>query len=446
MNDKIAAGVGPLPTIRAISHAERILIGDISQRVGERLSKWVGDQARNGIDPTVTARREQAEQIVRAELTALNKALVNDGKSRLDADRAESMRTEVIARLFGAGALQSLLDRTDWTNIYVSGTEARLELIGGERVYWGHIAEDATEVIDLVRSLASRSGRTARLFNPAQPLLSMRLEHGQRLSAAMDVVEAGIEIAIRRNALGDVTLESLTENGTLTTLAAEFLTAAVHTRRNIVVSGGTNSGKTTMYRALAAKFGSEERISTVEDAAELQLSDRHRHVFSYETRDANLDGVGAVTLQQLANHALRMSPDRVIIGEVKGDEITSYISAATQGNEGSGCTVHADSSEHAPLRMRMYLSRAWPYMTVTAITDYIAQAIDLIIHLRKDPKTGLRQVVSIREITGHHGETFTSNEVFTTNPIGTLSATGWLSDKSRRILHESGFDTERLQP
>ncbi len=429
--------------LRPIGAPERRLIAELRDRVGDQLAQWAAARQRDHQRADDSDQREYAKVLIKRELELRDQQLIRNGYAALEPAQRDRLAQEVLARLTGAGSLQTLLDRRDWTDIHGHGTEVWIVHTDGRKSYFGHIAETVREVEELIRLLAGTAGRSAHLFNASTPMLSMTLPGGERLSALSSVVDTGIEFTIRRNAVVDVSVDDLITRHTLTPLAGDFVKAVVRARVNFVVSGGTGSGKTTFVRAAAHEFGAEERIVTIEDAAELSLrSDRLRDVTSMEARSANVEGVGEITMAELARFALRMSPTRVIVGEVRGAEAASWVSACTQGNSGSCCTVHADSSEGAPRRLRSYLAQAWPHMSAAALSDAVAQALQVVIHVQQF-RDGSRRVVSIREITGADHETFVSNEVFSWVDHQ-LMPTGAISEALRTKLSGVGFDAARL--
>lgn len=427
-----------------ISTAERRLITEIRGRVGDQLAQWESDRDRDGRTTSDGDRREYARVLIKRDLELRSKQLLAQGQQSLDTVLRDRLAREVLARLTGAGSLQTLLERTDWTDIHGHGTEVWIVHTDGRKSYFGQIAESAREVEDLIRLLAGREGRNAYLFNASNPLLSMTLPGGERLSAAIGVVDTGVEFTLRRNSIEAVTLADLVARGTLTPTVAEFMRGIVRARINWVVSGGTGSGKTTFVRAATTEFGSDERIVTIEDAAELRLrSARLRDVTSFEARPPNLEGVGEITMADLARHALRFSSTRVIVGEIRGAEAASWVSACTQGNDGSCATVHADSSEGAPRRLRWYLAQGTTGMSTATLTDAVAQAVSVVVHLQQFAD-GVRRVTSVREITGCDGDIFLTQEIFRFADDGVLEPTGAISEGLRLRLAAAGFDARRL--
>jgi Flp pilus assembly CpaF family ATPase len=434
--------IGSPNRLQPVSATERALIDAIQARVGDLLAGWVNDQARAGQSPDVADRREYLKVLVKRELEQNNARLLTVGSGALDEQTRSRIAAEVVARLTGAGALQLLMERDDWSDIHVIGTEVFIDHVDGTRSQFGHIASSTKDVAELIRKLAATSGQTSRQFNSSNAILSMSLGSGERLTAIGEIVDSGVTCTIRRNATPLLRFDDMVAQHNMTALAGQFMKAAVRVRLNWVVSGGTGTGKTTFLRAAAQEFGADERIVTIEDAFELRLrDDRLRNVVALETREANIEGAGAITMVELAKAALRLSPTRVMLGEVRGAECESFIDACTQGQSGSCCSVHADSSDAAPYRLRWLLAKAMPNMTPGSLTDAVSQAIEVVVHIQKHGRD--RRVTSIREVTGFEGEIFKSNEIFTWSGAG-LEPTGALSEKLRHKLATVGFDASQL--
>ena len=424
---------------------DRQLISDLRLAVGDHLQEWVAQQQQTGTSPSKDDQRHFAGAVARDELSLVERQRMQRNLPPLAPAEFNAIVREVISALFGVGGLQAILDRRDVANVFVHGTTAIAETTDGQVLQCGDIATSEAELVEAVQQLLSSQSRTTRQFNAAHPTVSAQLSSGLRLTATMEVSDR-ISLAIRRPTISRVTLPRLVELGTLTRTASEFSRALVKGEFNIVVSGGTNSGKTTLVRALADEIGPDERVVVVEDAAELCLFDpvRHPNCVSLETREANVEGVGEVTLGELAKLALRMSPKRVIVGECRGGaEVVAMLSAMTQGNDGSMCTLHAESAEGALMRLRMYLG--FSHGTPGDIAaDMIGQAVDFVFHLARRRRDQRRVVTSIREVTGSEGNVVSSNEVFTLDAAGVLRPTGVLSDRAREILADTGYDTREL--
>jgi pilus assembly protein CpaF len=280
------------------------------------------------------------------------------------------------------------------------------------------VAESDEELVELIQILAAYSGLSSRPFDSANPQLDLRLPDGSRLSAVMDVTVRPA-LSIRRARLGKVFLADLIGNGTITTEIGLFLRAAVAARKNIMIAGATNAGKTTLLRAIANEIPTGERLITVERALELgldQFPELHPNVVALEERLPNSEGQGTITMAELVRRSLRMNPSRVIVGEVLGDEIVTMLNAMTQGNDGSLSTIHANSSWEVFNRIATYALQSDERLPIEATHMLIAGAIDFVVFIEKrnDYAQGgrLRRFVSsIREVTGCDGRVL-SSEIF----------------------------------
>ena len=353
------------------------------------------------------------------------------------------------ARLMGFGPLDQLLADPSIENVHANGCDrVFITRAGGDRARGPALAATDAELIELIRRVAAQGGRTERRFDDAQPLLNLRLPDGSRLSAVMHVAGRP-SLSVRRHRHTDVGLADLVRLGTLGEDLAAVMAAAVRRPHpfNIVVAGGTDAGKTTFLRALLAEVEPSERLVVIEDALELQLErDRQRHpdVVELETREANVEGAGEITMRDLARHALRMAPDRVIVGEVRGGEVLEMLLAMSQGNDGSLCTLHADSSAAALTKIATYALMAPERMPVEATNLLIAQSVNLVVHLSR-LGDGDRVVSSVREVTGADGRLVVSNEVFAPGPDGRARLVHAFSERSWGRLVSNGLDPEVLR-
>ncbi|WP_419927128.1 CpaF family protein [Candidatus Poriferisocius sp.] len=364
-------------------------------------------------------------------------------------DQAEESRiaAEVMSTLFGLGPIDRLLADETVENVSVNGCDTVwVHHAGGEKRRVGAIADSDSELVALIRRAAARLGRNERRFDIANPFLDLRLPDGSRLNAVMAVSERPA-VSIRRHRHEHVTLADLCELGTFDETLRDFLSAAVSARMSIIVCGGTNAGKTTLLRALLNACDADERLITIEDRLELGLAadpDRHRDVIEMETRTANIEGTGEITMQQLVRNALAMSPDRLIVGEVRGPEVADMLSALSTGNDGSMCTIHANSSQAAFSKIATYALRSTEHIPVEATNRMIAESIDFVVHVGR-ARDGQRQVRSVREVTGASSGEVNSIEVFTANGSDTARPCAELQHSTQQRLASAGFDHSSLE-
>lgn len=398
------------------------LRGDVGDRLAEqrRLDAAAAIPPMSGEDERQFARAlisQVLEEYARGEITA--------GRPPLNAEDEEELAQAIHAALFGVGRLQPLLEDQQIENIDINGCDrVFLSYADGREVMTQPVAESDEELIELIQVLAAYSGLSSRPFDTANPQLDLRLPDGSRLSAVMDVALRPA-ISIRRARMGKVFLADLVGNATISTEVASFLAAAVAARKNIMIAGATNAGKTTLLRALANQIPPEERLITVERALELGLDhfpELHPNAVAFEERLPNMEGHGAIPMAELVRRSLRMNPSRVIVGEVLGDEIVTMLNAMTQGNDGSLSTIHANSSLEVFNRISTYAIQARERLPVEATHMLIAGAIDFVVFIEKrnDYARGgrLRRFVnSVREVTGVDGRVM-SSEVFAPGPDG----------------------------
>lgn len=392
------------------------VVSELRREVAARLAEHAGDSALS-----TPRRADLVERYAGDALDALALRLLRDGRSPLSpADEARLAR-QVVDQLVGFGGLQELLDDPEVENVDCNGCDqVFVRYTDGQIVQVRPVAESDDELVALIRAFASSAGSGGgeeRRFTRESPQLDLRLPDGSRLSAVMSVSKRP-SISVRRPTLLDADLGDLVRRGSLDPSLAAVLDAAVRARLNIVIAGGTSTGKTTILRALARSIPSHERLITIEDAFELELDGdlrAHPNVVAMQSRLPNLEGEGGIGMASLVRGALRMNPDRVIVGEARGDEVIELLKAMSQGNDGSLATVHASSSAQAFTRLMMYAVQAPERLTFDASALLIAEAVDLVVHVDWTPDR--RRVVSgLREVTGCDGRDVLSNEVWRPGP------------------------------
>jgi pilus assembly protein CpaF len=398
------------------------LRGEVGDRLAEqrRLDASVGMPPMSGEDE-----RQFARALVAQVLEEHARSEVTMGRSPLNAQDEEDLAAAIHAALFGVGRLQPLLEDEQVENIDINGCDrVFIGYADGQEVLGEPVAESDEELVELVQVLAAYSGLSSRPFDTANPQLDIRLPDGSRLSAVMDVTVRPA-ISIRRARLGKVFLADLVGNGTLSPDLAAFLAAATAARKNIMIAGATNAGKTTLLRAIVNQIPATERLITVERSLELGIDhfpELHPNVIAFEERLANMEGQGAISMAELVRRSLRMNPSRVIVGEVLGDEIVTMLNAMSQGNDGSLSTIHSNSSLEVFNRIATYAIQSAERLPVEATHMLIAGAIDFVVFVEKRNEYArggrlLRFVSSVREVTGIDGRV-QSSEVYAPGPDG----------------------------
>jgi pilus assembly protein CpaF len=405
---------------------DHALVKRFRQEVGDRLANQRRDDAAVGLPPmSPEDERQFARAVIAQVLEEYARQEIAAGRAPLEAEEEEAVAAGVHAALFGVGRLQPLLDHPEIENIDINGCDnVFVSYANGRELSVEPVADSDDELVDLIQVLGAYSGLSSRPFDTANPQLDLRLPDGSRLSAVMDVCRRP-SVSIRRARLGKVFLSDLIGNGTILPDLGSMLQAAVAARKNLMIAGSTNAGKTTLLRALANEIPPGERLVTVERALELgleQFPELHPNVVAFEERLPNAEGVGGISMAELVRRSLRMNPSRVIVGEVLGDEIVTMLNAMTQGNDGSLSTIHANSAQEVFNRISTYALQAQERLPVEATQMLIAGAIDFVIFVEKrnDYHRGgtlRRYVSSVREVTGVDGRVL-SSEVFAPGPDG----------------------------
>ena len=391
--------------------------------------------------------RELARNVIVRHLDVIAAEHLAQGFDLLDESQEARLVEAVLAKVLGLGRIQPLLDDPEITDIHIRGSAStRVKLADGSRLPMPPVVDSDDELIELVRLVAARMGRTEQRFDAAAPEVNVQLQDGSRLFATMEV-SARPSVVIRKHRFELSSLAELENRGLIDFCLREFLTAAVRAKRNIVICGGTGTGKTTMLRALLNEVPAFDRIITIEDAYELGLDRfeaQHPDYDMLQSRPANIEGRGAVTMLDLTKMALRMDPDRVIIGEVRGGEAFPMVLAMSQGNNGSMCTMHADSTRTVFPKLAAYVSMAETGLPVETVNLLLATALHLVVHI--DLIDGVRRVVSVREVVDADGARIVSNEVFAPGVDGRAVPAFPLRDATLVMLERQGFDAALLDP
>jgi len=421
---------------------DRLLVNALASRLGDLLAdERLDRRARNLREPTNDEEREFARTAVHAELLRLAATRRAEGKSVLTIFDEAAISSAAIAQVLGLGRLQPLLEDDEISDIHVRGScRVWVKLRNGQRETRDPIVDTDDELIELIRRAATRLSRQERRFDAGTPELNMQLPDGSRLFATMDV-SLRPSLIIRRHRFEISSLDELRLRGLLTQELQNFLIAAVRARRNFVIAGGTGSGKTTLLRALINEVPPSERLVTIEDAYELGL-DHFEHLHpdhdALQSRPANIEGQGEITLADLTRMALRMDPDRVIVGEVRGAEAFPMLLAMSQGNNGSMCTMHADSTRSVFPKLAAYVSMASTGLPIDTVNLLLASALHFVIYI--DNSSDWRQVTSVREVVDSDGSNIISNEIFAVGNNSELVKAFPLREATRELLTKFGYE------
>src|SRR5579864_317283 len=351
---------------------------------------------------------EVKREEVRREVSQLLESLVVGESAPMNLQERERLSQQVLDEVFGLGPLEPLLADPTISDILVNTYKRVYIERRGVLELTGVQFRDDTHLMGIIDRIVSAIGRRV---DESSPMVDARLADGSRVNAIIPPLAVdGPCLSIRRFGRDRLTADDLLANKTLTPAMLELLQGCVKARLNILISGGTGAGKTTFLNVLSSYISNRERIVTIEDAAELQLN--QDHVVRLETRPPNVEGKGAVHQRQLMINSLRMRPDRIIIGEVRGEEALDMLQAMNTGHDGSLTTIHANSPRDALSRLETMVAMAGLNLPDTAIRRQISSALDVVVQVSR-LSDGTRKVVSVAEITGMEGDIVTMQDIFT---------------------------------
>jgi pilus assembly protein CpaF len=348
-----------------------------------------------------------SEETAREQVTELVRDMLQRDSTPLALAEREQLVREVLDELFGYGPIQPLLDDPRVSDILVNGPNAVYIEWQGLLDRTDITFNDDQHLMRIIDRIVSKVGRRV---DESSPMVDARLPDGSRVNAIIPPLALdGPLLSIRRFGRDPLTAEDLRKNNTLTEAMLGLLKATVKGRLNILISGGTGAGKTTLLNVLSAFIPGKERIVTIEDAAELQL--KQDHVARLETRPPNIEGKGQVKQRQLVINSLRMRPDRIIVGEVRGEEAIDMLQAMNTGHEGSMTTIHANSPRDALNRLETMVAMANLNLPDMAVRHHIASAMNVVVQIARLPD-GSRKIINISEITGMEASTVTMQDLF----------------------------------
>ena len=376
------------------------------------------------VQNALLARIQNPEELDRHQLMGEILSLV-DAQTAVSPLEKDALTESLVDEILGYGPIQPLLDDPEISEIMINGYQQIYVERKGQLLKTGAAFRDESHLRASLEKMLAFSGRR---IDESSPMVDARLPDGSRLNAVLrPLAVSGDSITIRKFSRDPLLFSQLTEVGTLSPNMAQFLEGAVKGKLNIVVSGGTGSGKTTTLNALSAFIPDAERIITIEDAAELQLQQDHK--VTLETRPPNIEGRGAVPMRDLVRNALRMRPDRIIVGEVRGGEALDMLQAMNTGHEGSLTTVHANSPRDCLSRIETMVLMAGVELPLAAIRSQIASAIDVIIQQAR-LLDGSRRIVRIAEVVGMESGVVTMQDLFSFEQSG-VNASGNVEGRFR---------------
>ena len=377
------------------------------------------------------------EANLKAEIAAITAETLDDMSVALNKDDRTSLNQELYDEVMGLGPLETLLKDESVNDILVNGPKRIFVERAGKLQLTDITFKDERHLLRIIDKIVSAVGRRV---DESNPYCDARLQDGSRFNCMVPPVAVdGSLVSIRKFKKDKLGIQDLVNFGAFTEEMAAYLQAAVSTRLNIIVSGGTGSGKTTTLNALSSFIDNTERVLTIEDTAELQL--QQIHVGRMESRPANVEGKGAVTQRDCLRNALRMRPDRIIVGETRGEEVIDMLQAMNTGHDGSMTTIHANSARDGVSRLENMIAMAGIEMPLKAVRSQISSAVNLIVQASR-LQDGSRRMTSITEITGMEGEVISMQEIFRFERlglapdgkiIGRFNATGVRSHYSERF-------------
>lgn len=371
----------------------------------QRLKTAIHEELIESLDLSVVGQVE--EELLSSEIRRLAEDICGGLGKTLSEAGHRRMLDELLEEIFGLGPLEKLMHDPTVSDILVNGPHEVFVERSGQLERTEVVFADQQHLMRIIQRMVSRVGRRV---DEVSPMVDARLPDGSRLNAIVPPLALhGPKLSIRRFGTSPLGTDDLIENGSVQKSMIDFLAAAVGSRQSFLISGGAGSGKTTLLNALSAFIGEGERLITIEDSAELILC--HPHVVQLETRDANIEGSGELTQRDLLRNSLRMRPDRILIGEVRGAEALDMLQAMNTGHEGSLTTIHANDTRDALSRLEMMVAMTGFDLPVPVVRQYIAAGIRLVVHLAR-LQGGIRRITKISEVVDVEDGNYRMEDIF----------------------------------
>lgn len=388
--------------------AQPVRAGDPFQELKVKIHQEVIEQMDNELkEKKGKARAILSQEELAAKVEEMVNAIMDRDTAQVTKFERQRIISEIMDEVVGLGPIQQLINDPEISEIMVNGPTQIFVERSGKLEQVNYSFRDNDHVLHIIDKIVSPLGRR---IDESMPMVDARLQDGSRVNAIIPPLSlVGPVITIRKFTRDPLTIHDLIRFGTLSPKMATFLEACVKGRLNIVISGGTSSGKTSTLNVLSSYIPDNERIVTIEDAAELQL--HQRHVITLESRPPNIEGKGAITIRDLVRNSLRMRPDRIVIGEVRSGEALDMLQAMNTGHDGSLTTGHANSPRDMLSRLETMVLMAGMDLPVRAIREQMASAIDLIVQQAR-LRDGSRKIVNITEVVGMEGDVITLQDIF----------------------------------
>ncbi|RSM65125.1 type II secretion system protein E [Actinoplanes sp. ATCC 53533] len=399
-----------------------------------------------GTDMSAAERDAQVSRLVSQVLDQHARDSLAGGRMPLDPPDEKFVAVELRESFSALGPFESLLRDRRVTNIFVNGPVVWVAHSDGSKHQLPPLFTSRQEMIERIRDIAARSGVDERRFDRGMPRVSVRLPDGSRMFATLLAREPSV--SIRRYALLHTSLDELAaKHQLMDPVVRDLLTATVRARKNMIICGGPYTGKTTFLRAAAKAIGPGERIITIEDTDELALDQDpdHPDCVALQAREANMEGEGGVDLAELVRYALRMSPDRVFLGEARGGEVVPLLNCMSQGTDGSMATIHTSSSKQAFTKLMVYAAQSEERLPFDATAPLVGVAVDFVVHLAWSANNHHRVVSSIREVLHAEGAEVISNEIWRPGPDGAAVPAAPIRAETVDELAAAGFNPDLLR-